>query len=84
MSTNETWQDRQKRVAAEHSEMDRLLLRFQAINAQAGIDIFKPGWLDEYDAIKQQRREEDAETDRLIATPRVDVALAGMEEQFDA
>jgi hypothetical protein len=44
-----------------------------------GIDIFSPGWRDEY--LKLQRGKGDA-IDSLIATHHVDEALAGMEEQF--
>lgn len=64
-------------------EVEAQWLRIDAGMARLfGIDVSQPGWRDKYLVVERMWAEDQAERDRLIATPHVDEAISSMETQF--
>jgi hypothetical protein len=65
-------------------ELERRWLRIDAGIARLnGIDVTRPGWGEELEALDRDREAQRAELDRLIATPYIDEAIDRMEQQFE-
>ncbi len=81
MAATESREQQRKR---QEARLERAVLRLKAAAAQKhGIDIFQPGWGDEYAKLLREQRERLDDLDSLIGTPHINEAVAALEEQFE-